>query len=110
MRKKTVINITATLAAVEYPTADFNTPFVRGRECVLCVAKSADYDAGALLIETDNASDGSYSDVRATGVGDAGTAGYPDLETYNITLGDNIRVTSGTFVAGSCEIFLLGDS
>ena len=66
MRKYTVKNITATLAAVEYPVADFPTPFTRGQSVILCVNKSADYNAGNLLIETDNEPDGTYSDVRAS--------------------------------------------
>ena len=110
MRFKLIKSITATLAAVAYPTKDFVSPFTRGREVVLCVNKSSDYNAGNLLIETDNAADGSYRDIRVSADGDHGVAGFPDLEVYNVTLGDNIRITSGTFVAGKCDIFLLGNT
>ena len=108
MRKKTVVTTSATLAAVEYPTADYNSPFTRGNECILCIAKSADYDAGTLLIRGDNAKDGSYANIH-NAVSDAGTAGQADLITYNITLGDNIEVTTGTYAAGTLEIFLLNN-
>jgi hypothetical protein len=110
MRKKTVKNITATLADVSYPTADYATPFTVGNECVLCIAKTANYAGGVLHIETDNSSDGSFSDIHAAADSDAGKAGQADFMTYNVTLGDNIRIGTGTVTAGECEIFLLGNT
>lgn len=108
MRTKLVKAVTATLTATAYPVADFVTPFVRGRECVLVLAKDGDFAGGDITIETDNAKDGSYSDVRAAADGDAATTQIN--EYFNVTLGDNIRITAAAITAGGFEVRLLGDS
>jgi len=108
MRTKLIKAVTATLAATAYPVADFATPFQRGRECVLVVAKDGDFAGGDITIETDNAKDGSYSDIRAAADGDAATTQM--TEFYNVTLGDNIRITAAAVTAGGFEVRLLGDS
>ena len=108
MRTKLVKAVTATLAATAYPTADFVTPFNRGREVVMVLAKAGDFAGGDITIETDNASDGSYSDIRAAADGDAATTQMN--EYFNVTLGDNIRLTAAAVTAGSFELRLLGDS
>lgn len=108
MRYKSIVKVTATLAATAYPVADFVSPFTRGRECVLVLAKDGDFAGGDVTIETDNAADGSYSDVRAAADGDAATTQMN--EYFNITLGDNIRVTAAAVTAGGFEVLLLGDT
>lgn len=108
MRTKLVKAVTATLAVTAYPTADFVTPFNRGRECVLVLAKDGDFAGGDVTIETDNATDGSYSDVRAAADADAATTQMN--EYFNVTLGDNIRITAAAVTAGGFEVRLLGDS
>ena len=108
MRRKVIVDITATLADTEYPVADFATPFCRGQEVVLYVAKDGDLAGGDLHIETDNAKDGSYSDIRAAADADAATT--QSVEFYNVTLGDNLRIGFAAITAGGCQIGLLGDS
>lgn len=108
MRSKLVKAVTATLAATAYPTADWNTPFNRGREVVLMLVKDNDFAGGDVTIETDNATDGSYSDIRAAADADAATTQC--TEYFNVTLGDNIRITAAAVTAGGFEVRLLGDS
>lgn len=107
MRFKLVTSITATQTNQVYAVSGYSSPFTRGRECVMMVVRNAAYNAGNLQIETDNSSAGTYSDVRAAADGDGSVQ---QVELYNITLGDNIRVNSGTYVAGQCDIYLLGDT
>jgi hypothetical protein len=105
MRKKSIIETSASLARTLYPVADFATPFQRGRECVLVINPDSAFAAGNITVETDNATDGSFSDVHAAADVDAGNTRF-----YNVTLGDNIAVTVASRTAGSVEVFLLGDS
>lgn len=108
MRSKLVANVTATLTRTLYPIADFVTPFVRGREVVLQIIKTGNFAGGDVTIETDNAKDGSYSDVRAAADADAATTLH--VETFNVTLGDNIAITAAAITAGSFEVRLFADS
>ena len=107
MRTKLIKSTAASLARTLYPTADFVTPFNRGRECVLQVIKTGNYAGGNVTIETDNAADGSFSDVRPAADADAATTLH--TENFNITLGDNIAITVLTRTAGTIEFRLLGD-
>lgn len=108
MRYKEVVAITTTLADTVYPVADFLSPFTRGREVVLAVLKDGDLAGGDLHIETDNSSDGTYSDVRAAADADAATTQM--VEVFNVTLGDNLRIGYAAITAGGCQIVLLGDT
>ena len=108
MRFKQVVNVTATLTRTLYPTADFVTPFNRGREVVLALVKTNNFAGGNVTIETDNAADGSFSDVRAAADADAATSG--SVELFNVTLGDNIAVTAAAITAGSFKVVLLGNT
>lgn len=108
MRYKEVVDITATLADTVYPVSSYLSPFTRGRECVLMVIKDGDLAGGNLHIETDNATDGSYSDVRAAADADAATT--RNIEVFNVTLGDNLRIGYAAITAGGCQIILLGDT
>lgn len=105
MRKKTVLNTSASVTRTLYPVAGFLSPFTRGRECVLVINPDAAFAAGNITVETDNATDGSFTDIHAAGDVDAGLTKF-----YNVTLGDNIAITVASRTAGSVEIFLLGDS
>lgn len=107
MRSKQVVAVTATLARTLYPIADFVTPFNRGREVVLMLVKDNDFAGGDVTIETDNAADGSFSDVRPAADADAATTQC--IEFFNVTLGDNLAVTAAAITAGGFEIRLLGD-
>lgn len=107
MRYKLVKQLNATLTATEYPVSGYKSPFTRGRECVLMLVKTANFAAGNLTIETDNASDGSYSDVRAAADADGSTR---QIELFNVTLGDNLRITLASHTAGTCDVVLLGDT
>ncbi len=108
MRSKQVVAVTATLAATAYPVSGFKSPFLRGQEVVLMLVKDNDFAGGNVTIETDNAKDGSYSDIRPAADADAATTQC--IEFFNVTLGDNIRVTAAAVTAGGFEIRLLGDS
>ena len=108
MRHKLVVDVTATLTRTLYPVADYNTPFNRGREVVLALIKDGDFAGGNITIETDNAKDGTFSDIRAAADGDAATS--PGTELFNVTLGDNIAVTAAAITAGGFKVVLLGDS
>ena len=108
MRSKLVKAVTATLTRTLYPTADFVTPFNRGREVVMVLVKDGDFAGGDITIETDNATDGSYPDIRAAADGDAATT--QNTEYFNVTLGDNIALTAAAITAGGFELRLLGDS
>jgi hypothetical protein len=108
MRYKSIKKVTVTLTRTLYPVADFVSPFTRGRECVLVLAKYGGFAGGDVTIETDNASDGSFSDVRAAADADAATTQVN--EYFNITLGDNIAITAAAVTAGGFEVLLLGDT
>ena len=105
MRKQTVVDTAVSLSRTVYNVNDLfgGTPFMRGNECVLAIVGDAAFAAGDVTVETDNASDGSYTDIFAGNVDSAS-------EWFNVTLGDNIAVTVASRTAGSVEVFLLGDT
>ena len=70
--------------------------------------KDNDFAGGDVTIEGDNASDGSYSDIRAAADADAATTQC--VEFFNVTLGDNLRITAAAVTAGGFEVRLLGNS
>lgn len=108
MRSKQIVAVTATLTRTVYPVSDFVTPFQRGREVVLMLVKDNDFAGANVTIETDNAKDGSFTDIRPGATANAATTQC--IEFFNVTLGDNIAVTAATVTAGGFEVRLLGDS
>lgn len=105
MRKQTIVDTAVTLARTVYNVNDLfgGSPMNRGNQCVLAIVGDAAFAAGDVTVETDNAADGSYTNVFAGNVDSAS-------EWLNVTLGDNIAVTVASRTAGSVEVFLLGDS
>jgi hypothetical protein len=94
----------------DYPVADWPTPFNRGRKCVLAILPSAAFD-GTVLVTTDNNSAGTDEEVFGNGSGVAvDLTGYEQAIFRNITLGDNIHITTASSSAGSCRFILLGDT
>jgi hypothetical protein len=113
MRKQLVKTTVATLAAVEYPVADYLTPFLRGNECILVLEFTNDWDAATILIRTDNDTDAAGDAAWTTVVNanlDIDATSLGTTQMYNITLGDNIEITTGTFAAGSLTVSLLGNT
>ena len=108
MRSKQVAAITATKTRTVVDLSAYVSPFLRGQEVVLMLVKDNDFAGGDVTLETDNATDGSYSDIRAAADADAATTQC--IEFFNVTLGDNLAYTAAAVTAGGFEIRLLGDS
>lgn len=109
MRMHLVKAVTATLTATAYPVSAFGgTPFNTGNDVVLALVKDGDFAGGNITIEGDNNTDGSYSYIRAAADGDAATTQM--VELFNVTLGDNIRISAASVTAGGFAVYVLGDS
>ena len=112
MRVQLVKTISATLAATSYPVASYGTPFLRGNDCVLMLSKDGDWAGGAITIKTDNSVTSSgaaaWETIQAASDMDAATTEM--IHFYNVNIGDNIEITAVAPSAGTCSVFLLGDS
>ena len=109
MRLKEVVEFdgtaTAELTAQKYAVSGYNSPFSRGREAIMVISPSATFD-GTCLVEGDNTTSGGYADIFAV------TDLTAKEQTYfrNVTLGDNIRVTTTSSSTGTLRIMLFGDT
>ena len=109
MRMHLVKAVTATLSATAYPVSGFGgSPFFPGSDCVLMVCKDGDFAGGDVTIETDNTTAGTYTNILAASDQDAATTQNPLL--FNVTLGDNIRITAASVTAGGFSVYVLGDT
>ena len=80
------------------------SPFNRGNDVVLVVMPTANADFTVQFL-TDDATTGSYVEViAATDM----TAGLPLM--FNITVPHNLRCVVASRTAGTCDVYMLGDS
>ena len=99
------IGATATnTVAMSAVTGGEVSPFNRGNNVVLMVVPTADADFTVQFL-TDDATTGSYVEViAATDM----TTGKPLI--FNITVPHNLRCVVASRTAGTCDVYMLGDS
>jgi hypothetical protein len=112
MRLYEIVDFDGTGAELDtdYAVSGLVSPFLRGNEAVLVVLPSAAFD-GTVLVTTDNNTAGTDEEVVGNGSGGGlDLTGYEQAIFANITLGDNIHITTSSSSAGSCRFILLGNT